>query len=296
MSESKRTNNETRENKPTCLVIMPFSDPDGYSPGHFRKIYEQILSPAIVAAGYTPHRIDENAESTMIHGKLLDQLVNAPMVLCDLSSKNPNVLYELGIRHAFDKPVVLVQEKGQDRIFDIAGLTTTEYRKERLYDEVIADQQTIAEAIRQTTSAEKYSIMSLIQLTPATINKDKQISGEDRTKILLTDIYQKLSRIEERSSSIQTPTSHAEGDPGKLDTEKRLRNLMSMVRIAMNSPEKSLSSAARYNLHALMRSLDDAIVDCQRVINPNRRLIMDAKQLLAKLTLFLSEQNETVNV
>lgn len=138
--------------------------------------------------------------------------------------------------------------------------------------------------------------MSLIQLTPATINSDKQISGEDRTKILLTDIYQKLSRIEERSAGIQMPASHGEGDVGKLDAKKRLRNLMGMVRLSMNSSEKSLSSAARYNLHALMRSLDDAIVDCRRIINPNRRLIMEAKQLLSQLTLYSPEQNETVSV
>ena len=133
--EDKKECAEALEAAPTCFVIMPFSDPDGYEKGHFRKIYDQILAPAIKGAGYIPHRVDEEVESTMIHGKLLHQLISAPMVLCDISSKNPNVLYELGIRHAFDKPVVLVQEEGQKHIFDISGLSTTEYRRFRRYYE-----------------------------------------------------------------------------------------------------------------------------------------------------------------
>ena len=212
-----------QKEKPQCLVIMPFSDPKGYEPGHFRKIYNHILAPAIEASGFVPHRIDENAESTMIHAKLLDQLINAPMVLCDLSSKNPNVLYELGIRHAFDKPVVLVQEKGQDRIFDISGLTTVEYRKERLYDEVLEDQKTITAAIKQNTGDNKYSIMSLVQLHPAKLNADHNVTREDQMAFALAELTRQVSRIEDqltvRSSTAVRPM---DVEIRKVEAEKRV--------------------------------------------------------------------------
>lgn len=206
MAERKKDSDQASE-KQRCLVIMPFSDPNGYESGHFRKIYDHILVPAIAMAGYLPHRIDENTESTMIHGKLLDELINAPMVLCDLSSKNPNVLYELGIRHAFDKPVVLVQEKGQDRIFDIAGLTTVEYRKARLYDEVLDDQKAIAESIRQTATAKKYSIMSLVHLDPAKVNTSEHITQEDRMMFAISELNRQMNRMEEQIAKIQPQTS-----------------------------------------------------------------------------------------
>lgn len=192
---------QNEQAKPICFVIMPFSDPEGYEKGHFKKIYDQIFTPAIEAAGYEPHRVDENNESTLIQGKLLDQLVNAPMVLCDLSSKNPNVLYELGIRHAFDKPVVLVQESGQAHIFDVAGISTVEYRKARLYDEVVEDQEKIASAIKHTAETKKnYSIMSLAKLAHARIDHDDSITNEDRIEILIRDVSQRLSKMEDRFS------------------------------------------------------------------------------------------------
>ena len=46
--------------KGECFVIMPISDPEGYEEGHFRRVYEDILAPAIAAAGFIPVRADED--------------------------------------------------------------------------------------------------------------------------------------------------------------------------------------------------------------------------------------------
>lgn len=183
--------------KPTCFVIMPFSDPEGYEPGHFRSVYEYTFKPAIEAAGYTALRIDDNSVSNLIHGKMMNELVTAPMVLCDLSTNNPNVLYELGIRHAFDKPVVLVQEIGQNRIFDIAGITSVEYHPTRRYEETVIDQEKIREAIIQTAEAKsKYSIMSMVALQSAKPIDTTNISAEQQNTFLLQQMMQKISSLE----------------------------------------------------------------------------------------------------
>ena len=102
-----------------CFVIMPISDPEDYEPGHFKCVYEDILIPAIKEAGYTPKRADDDKSSSMIQVNIIQDIIESPMAVCDLSSRNPNVLFELGIRQAFDLPVVLVQEEGTPRIFDI---------------------------------------------------------------------------------------------------------------------------------------------------------------------------------
>lgn len=86
MSDKKETTAAEQKDN-ICFVIMPFSDFDGYEVGHFKKIHEQIFKPAIEAAGFTAYRMDENSESTLIQAKIYDQLINAPLVLCDLSTK-----------------------------------------------------------------------------------------------------------------------------------------------------------------------------------------------------------------
>lgn len=93
------------KSKPICFVIMPISDVHGYEPGHFGRVYEHILKPAIIAAGYLPVRADDTIKTDYIVVGIIQKIVESEMVICDFSARNPNVMYELGIRHAFNKPV-----------------------------------------------------------------------------------------------------------------------------------------------------------------------------------------------
>lgn len=142
--------------------MMPFSTPDGYEEGHFMKIYEQIIKPAIERAGMTAERVDENVLSTDIVTKIFQGLTECEMAICDLSSRNPNVLYELGIRQAYNKPVLLIMDDKTDRIFDVGGLTTVPYKSDRLYENV-------TEAVRDISCAliehleNKESVIDIIQ-------------------------------------------------------------------------------------------------------------------------------------
>ncbi len=170
-----------------CFVIMPIADPEGYDKGHFKKVYEDILKVACDKAGFTPFRADQVKQTNLIHLDILQKLIDSPMAICDLSNRNPNVLFELGLRQAFDKPTVLVQEVGTPKIFDISPLRYTEYRKELKYREVLEDQNYIAEAISATKEATDKgeginSIVSLLSLSsPASL---KDVSDNDAAKML----------------------------------------------------------------------------------------------------------------
>ena len=143
----KKPENQAQLDPPTgpldCFVIMPISDPDGYEVDHFRRVYEDLFVPACEKAGFRAVRADATAQSNLIHLDILQKLINSPMVLCDLSARNPNVLFELGIRQAFDKPTVLVQETGTPRIFDISPLRIIDYRPGLRYREAVYDQNVV---------------------------------------------------------------------------------------------------------------------------------------------------------
>lgn len=136
------------ENK-NCFVLMPIADCDGYEKGHFAHVYDDIIKPAIDKTEYTAIRADEVKETNFIHLDILKKLIDAPIAVCDLSTRNPNVLFELGIRQAFDKPVVLIQEKGTPKIFDIAPLRYLEYSKEMKYHEVLESQKNYKKLLKR---------------------------------------------------------------------------------------------------------------------------------------------------
>lgn len=166
---------------------MPIADHDGYDKGHFTKVYEDIFKPACDSAGFIAVRADEVKQTNLIHLDILQKLIDSPMAICDLSSRNPNVLFELGLRQAFDKPTVLVQEAGTPKIFDIAPLRYTEYRRDLRYREVLEDQKMISEAIKATKKATDEgegvnSIVRILSLSkPASL---KEVSNSDSTGLL----------------------------------------------------------------------------------------------------------------
>lgn len=119
------------EKKPTCFIAMPITVHDEeralYGDAvHWTHVLDHLFVPAVEAAGY--EAIRPSAPGTaMIHGRIVQHLVAADLVLCDLSRHNPNVLFELGVRTSVDKPVTLVKDEYLGLPFDINGLNTHQY-------------------------------------------------------------------------------------------------------------------------------------------------------------------------
>lgn len=182
--------------KEICFVIMPISDQGDYPEGHFKKVYEQIFKPAIEAAGYEAFRVDENKMCDSIMKKIFDAIYNCPMALCDLSNRNPNVLYELGLRQAYDKPVVLVQDDKTERIFDISGINTVSYKSNRLYENILEARERITEAIISTKEGKETSIIKIWQAVAADISHDN-MSREDKLDIMIRSIMNDIQDLKQ---------------------------------------------------------------------------------------------------
>lgn len=88
--------------KPLCFVLMPFGrKQDGTGKIiDFDAVYQQIISPAVVAAGLEPLRADEEQVGGTIHKPMYERLMLCEFAVADVTGANPNVYYELGIRHA----------------------------------------------------------------------------------------------------------------------------------------------------------------------------------------------------
>jgi hypothetical protein len=110
-----------------CFVLMPISDAAPYPTGHFRRVYDNLIAPACAKAGFKPYLASDVQQTNYIVLDILRRLLNAPMALCDMSARNPNVFFELGIRQAFNLPVTLLKDERTERAFDIQGIRSIEY-------------------------------------------------------------------------------------------------------------------------------------------------------------------------
>lgn len=203
--KNKQTAEVVEDKKEKCFVIMPIGELDGiYPKDHFRHVYEDIFKPAIEKAGYEAYRVDYNKSSSLIQVEIVKEIVESPMVLCDLSTRNPNVLFELGIRQAYDKPVVLVQETGTQRIFDISTINTIEYRKERIFHEVIEDREKVYETIIATQKDSSYnSIIKMLQISQASLSDNPKMDANQETRLMLKTLMRDVADLRQSNSRNQ---------------------------------------------------------------------------------------------
>lgn len=119
-----------------CFVIMPFGTKDVLdNKGNvvdtvdFNKVYEELIKKAVEEIGLKCERCDEIAESGAIPKKMFRGIFEADVAVVDITSLNPNVFYELGVRHALHKYVTVVIQKQTDQIlpFNIRQLGVTYY-------------------------------------------------------------------------------------------------------------------------------------------------------------------------
>lgn len=104
----------------TCFVMMPFGE-------WLDQYYREIFMPAIKDAGMEPVRGDELFSTGSVIEQIWDQVQRAKVLLADLSGKNANVFYELGLAHAARKPVVFTTSNLDDVPFDLRHLRVVTY-------------------------------------------------------------------------------------------------------------------------------------------------------------------------
>src|SRR5262245_51569427 len=114
------------DNKPTCGLVMPISAIDGLPKEHWIEVLA-ILSDSIETAGFVPNLVRNADEVGVIQKRIIQNLYDNPIAVVDVSAKNPNVMFELGMRLAFDKPTIIVKDDKTAYSFDTAPIEHLPY-------------------------------------------------------------------------------------------------------------------------------------------------------------------------
>jgi hypothetical protein len=82
------------------------------------ETYGYIIAPAVRSAGLEPYRADLDLSPGAITTKMLSELLSARIIIADLTGRNPNVFYELGIAHSFARPLISIADSSRTLPFD----------------------------------------------------------------------------------------------------------------------------------------------------------------------------------
>lgn len=127
--------------KPLCFIVMQFS-------ADFNILYSDVIRPLCEEYGYNVVRGDDFHTSGQILEDITQSIINAALIIADVTPDNPNVFYEVGYAHGLGKPTILLSDRSRERLpFDISGFRTL------FYDNTIGGKAIVEQRLRQHLDA-----------------------------------------------------------------------------------------------------------------------------------------------
>ena len=116
-----------------CFYITPIGDEGSEQRQHSDLFMGSLIEPAIQELGLRLVRADQIGEAGLITAQVIEHIVQSPLVIADLSFHNPNVFYELALRHAVRRPIVQVIRSADRVPFDLQPFRTISIDNSSIY-------------------------------------------------------------------------------------------------------------------------------------------------------------------
>lgn len=191
------------DGKQVCGIVMPISEIDGLSKSHWDEVYN-IISESIVSAGFKPNLVSNSEDIGVIQKRIVQNLYENPIVVCDVSAKNPNVMFELGLRLAFDKPTIIIKDDKTNYSFDTSPIEHLEYPRDLRFSKIRDFGDKLANKIDSTyrksiddkeysTFLKHFGTFKVAKIETEVVTKEDLIMEEVRSirNLILRDINNK---------------------------------------------------------------------------------------------------------
>lgn len=147
--------------KKECFIIMPLTTPETFlsiykgDKDHFQHVLNCLFIPALEKSNLKPIKpLAKGAE--LIHGRIIKHIETSDLVLCDISTLNPNVFFELGVRSALNKPLCLVKDDVTKKIpFDTTVINHHTYKSSLPSWEIQKEIDQLSEHIKDSIKTSK---------------------------------------------------------------------------------------------------------------------------------------------
>lgn len=137
-----------------CGLVMPISAIDGLAESHWDEV-RAIIKEALSDTGFIVELVSDSNEIGIIQKRIVQNLYDNDIVICDVSAKNPNVMFELGMRLAFDKPAIIIKDDKTNYSFDTSPIEHLQYPRDLHYHAIQAFKIKLRDKVRATYEASK---------------------------------------------------------------------------------------------------------------------------------------------
>ncbi|RPH29566.1 MAG: RNA helicase [Bacteroidales bacterium] len=182
-----------------CGIVMPISEIDGCNKEHWIEVLS-ILKQCISEIEFVPNLVSDANESGVIQNRIIQNLYSNPIIVCDISGKNPNVMFELGLRLAFDKPTIIIKDDNTPFSFDTAIIEHIIYPRDLNYNQICTFKEELKIKIKATykESIENKNYSTFLKhfgrFKIAKV-QDSELPSDEFIMKSLNQIYEKLNQL-----------------------------------------------------------------------------------------------------
>jgi hypothetical protein len=187
------------EIQPKCGIVMPISSIDGCSIEHWAEVLN-IIKESVELAGFNANLVSDADDSGIIQKRIIHNLYNNEIVVCDVSGKNPNVMFELGMRLAFDKPTIIIKDDNTDYSFDTSVIEHLTYPRDLRFAKIVSFKESLKKKIQATyaksisdsnytTFLKNFGEYQVARLT------EKEVSSDNFILSAIEEIRTEMTRI-----------------------------------------------------------------------------------------------------
>lgn len=263
MNKKHEESTPSSEKEMHCGIVMPISAIDGCTAEHWSEV-KAIITDAmecIEVPRFTARLVSDADDVGVIQKRIIQGVYSADVIVCDVSGKNPNVMFELGMRLAFDKPTVIIKDDKTDYTFDTGVIEHITYPRDLRFQRIVEFKQLLAQKVLATYNAslrdpdhstflKNFGTFKVAHLT------EKEASAEHVILDAILELQREVGALR-RSSPTGTFSANAHGivERGILsmdDIENTVKQAESLM--GFNSAESANELAA---LRTALKSLRD---------------------------------------
>ena len=198
-----------------CGIVMPIASMDGYPESHWKDV-KRIIESAIKEANFEARLVSDADDIGVIHKRIVQNLYDNPMIVCDISGRNPNVMFELGLRLAFDKPTIIIKDEVTPYSFDTSVIEHLSYPKDLRYHDIEIFNENLKDRIKKTYKAyendpenystflKNYGDFKAPLITEETVSIDRYVLEE--LKSLQSSVSRLSSSMNSKSTNLNSKT------------------------------------------------------------------------------------------
>jgi len=301
---SEKEEPEKNKEKMKCGIIMPISEMPCIRKEYTRDHWANVLSAikeAIKLADFTPCVVWDNDATNIIQAKIINNLKEIPVVICDLSGKNANVMFELGLRVSYKKPVILIKDDITDGPFDTSPIEYVSYNHEMTFTQgqkLISELSQKIKSEYQLNQAGKYKhfLSYFAEIEPADAKKEyntvelKSFMNSTNQRILY--IETQIDKIIRMTSRNRQPQHNAEP---VLEQPTIFDAIENTVDITSNCSKNKPVSPLDHKISSILQDIDNLGSYIQMLPNNSQHKVELEKKLqnlISTLNFLLKEKNQ----